>query len=115
MAFKYLRQFEHFDWSSFAKHKRFMTVGIAPLKDQETKELIRTRVYVAITQDDTPYERKENEKGSNLFEKLVVKVPKQIDVPMQVEVQLKNAVALVYGEYRNQLSVYAEDVIVVEK
>lgn len=84
MAFKYLRQFEHFDWSSFAKHKRFMTVGIAPLKDQETKELIGTRVYVAITQDDTPYERKENEKGSNLFEKLVVKVPKQIDVPMQV-------------------------------
>lgn len=108
---KYLRQYESFDWNNFAKHKKFMTVGIAPLTDYETKELIGTRVEIVITQDNTPYERKENEKGSNLFEKLYVKVPKQIDVPMQIEVQLKNAVATVYGDYRNQLSVYAEDII----
>ncbi|WP_306480374.1 hypothetical protein [Mediterraneibacter sp.] len=112
---KYLRQFEYFDWNGFAKHKRFMTVGISPLTDRETKEIIGTRVEIVTTQDNTPYERKENEKGSNLFEKLYVKVPKQIDVPMQVEVQLKNAVATVYGDYRNQLSVYAEDIVVVEK
>lgn len=92
-----------------------MTVGISPLTDRETKEIIGTRVEIVTTQDNTPYERKENEKGSNLFEKLYVKVPKQIDVPMQVEVQLKNAVATVYGDYRNQLSVYAEDIVVVEK
>lgn len=86
---KYLRQYEYFDWNGFAKQKKFMTVGISPLTDYETKELIGTKVEVVITSDSTPYERKENEQGSNLFEKLIVKVPKQIDVPMQVEVQLK--------------------------
>lgn len=115
MAFKYLRQFEHFDWNGFSKNKKFMTVGLSPLTDYQTKEVIGTRVEVVIMQDNTPYERKENDQSSNLFEKLNVKVPKQIDVPMQVEVQLKNAVAVVYGDYRNQLSVYAEDIIVVEK
>lgn len=40
---KYLRQFEYFDWNGFAKHKRFMTVGISPLTDRETKEIIGTR------------------------------------------------------------------------
>lgn len=112
---KYLRQYEYFDWNGFAKQKKIMTVGISPLTDYETKELIGTKVEVVITSDSTPYERKENEQGSNLFEKLIVKVPKQIDVPMQVEVQLKNAVATIYGDYRNQLSVYAEDIVVVEK
>ena len=112
---KYLRQFEVFDWKDFAKDKKFMAIGIAPLTDYKTKEILGTKVEVVITQDNTPYERKEGEQGSNLFEKLIVKVPNQIDIPMNVEVQLKNVMCNVYGDYRNQISVYCEEVIVVGK
>lgn len=112
---KYLRQFECFDWNAFAKDKEFMTIGLAPLHDYQTKEIIGTKVEVVITKDTTPYDRKVGEQGSNLFEKLTVKIPKQIDVPMNVKIQLKNAFCNVYGDYRNQLSVYAEDIIVIDK
>lgn len=112
---KYLRQFEKFDWHEFSKDKRFLLVGLSPLTDRQTNEVVGSRGEVVIIGDETDYDRKGNDKSSNLYEKLYVKVPKQIDMPMQVEVQLKNALAVVYGDYRNQLSVYAEDIIVVKQ
>lgn len=44
-----------------------------------------------------------------------MKLPKEMDVPMNVEVKLINPEASIYGEYRNQLSIVAEDVQVVSK
>lgn len=52
---------------------------------------------------------------NNMYEKLTVKLPKEMDVPMNVEVKLINPEASIYGEYRNQLSIVAEDVQVVSK
>ena len=112
---KYLRQFEYFDWNAFAKEMEFMTISLAPLLDFNTKEVQGTKLGIAIIKDGTSYDQKEGEQGSNLFEKITVKIPKQIDVPMNVKVQLKNVLCNVYGDYRNQLSVYAEDIIVIGK
>lgn len=57
----------------------------------------------------------EGEVVNNMYEKLTVKLPKEMDVPMNVEVKLINPEASIYGEYRNQLSIVAEDVQVVSK
>ena len=50
---------------------------------------------------------------SNLFEKFTVKVFKDINVPVGATVELVNPVGTVYGEFRNQLSVRADDVRIV--
>ena len=50
-----------------------------------------------------------------IVEKLTVKVPKDVDVPMNSHVRLVNVYATVYGNYRNQLSVTADDIEVIKK
>lgn len=50
-----------------------------------------------------------------MFEKITFKVAAEIDVPLNVEIVPINPVAKVYGEYRNQLSVTADDIQVVGK
>ena len=49
-----------------------------------------------------------------MYEKLTIKVPKNIDVPMNAKVRVINPEASIYGEYRNQLSVVAEDIEVLK-
>ena len=69
-----------------------------------------------IYKDHTDYGTSQNgEAVSNLFEKIVFKVPSKINVPVSVEIVPVNAVATVYGEYHNQLSVTAESIKVVSK
>ena len=71
---------------------------------------------VVIMQDKTIYAGvPDGEVVSNLYEKIIVKIPVKISVPMNVEVRLINAVATVFGEFRNQLSVTAENVEVIGK
>ena len=50
-----------------------------------------------------------------MYEKLTIKIPKEINVPMNSKIRLINPTANIYGEYRNQLSVVAEDVEVLDK
>ena len=53
---------------------------------------------------------------NNLYEKLTVKIPAKLNnLPMNAEVRLVNPEAIVYGEYRNQLSITAENIEVVGK
>lgn len=70
---------------------------------------------VVIASDKHRYNSNEGEVVNNMYEKLTVKLPKEMDVPMNVEVKLINPEASIYGEYRNQLSIVAEDVQVVSK
>ncbi|MEL7657144.1 MAG: hypothetical protein AAGU75_14705 [Bacillota bacterium] len=112
---KFLNQFLKFDWASFAKDKRFLTVGIREWNNFETKEHLGTRVDTIICRDNTNYNVREGEIGSNIYEKITFKVPKDIDIPMNVEIQPNNVDAIVYGDHRNQLSVTAGDVVVMSK
>jgi hypothetical protein len=112
---KKLNMFSYFDWERFAEKKRFVSTGIQPWKDFESGEVIGTKVEAVIAQDGTSYGNKEGEIISNIYEKLTFKVPKKIDIPMNVEIRPVNVEATVYGDYRNQLSITAEDVEVIGK
>lgn len=109
---KALMQFLHFDCAKFFGRKTLSVVLCGPLSDYNTKEIIGSKVTVAITRDETEYKAKaDGTVPSNLFEKLVVKVPgKSLSLAAGSVVELVNPTAVVYGDYRNQLSVTAEDV-----
>lgn len=109
----HLNDFAPFDMAAFSKGKTFMTTGHRPWKDYETQQVRGEKVEVVILTDETEYKTKPGEEVSNRFEKFTVKVPKPVDIPVNVMVELVNAKASIYGEYRNQLSVVADDVRVV--
>lgn len=116
MALKKLRNFLAFNFVGFAQGKRFLSVSQQPWKDFKTGEILGTKVEAVIAQDKTDYGLKDGEVAcSNLYEKLVFKVPKVIEIPMNVEIRPKNPVATVYGDYQNQLSITAEDIEVLSK
>ena len=45
-----------------------------------------------------------------LYEKLAIKVSKAVAVPIGSIIIIVNGIASIYGEYRNQLSIRAEDI-----
>lgn len=115
VALKKLRNFLMFDYERFAKGKRLLSVSQQPWKDFKTSEVLGTKIETVIALDKTNYGLKDGEVVSNLYEKLVFKIPKVIEIPMNVEIRPKNPVATVYGDYQNQLSITAEDIEVLSK
>ncbi len=107
---KKLNMFTTFDWNSFAKGKRFVSIGKSEWKNFDTGEHLGTKIEAVIAKDDTDYGNQNGEVVTNLYEKLTFKVPQDIDVPLNVEIHPKNVVATVYGDYRNQLSCTAESI-----
>ena len=68
-----------------------------------------------IAEDHTVYRQKPGENYTNQFEKFIVKVPKtDLVVAPGAVVELVDAVATVYGDYRNQISVTAADVKIIQ-
>lgn len=108
---KKLNLFSYFDWPLFAKGKRFVCTGCTEWKDYGTGELLGTKIDSVIVEDHTDY----GEAVSNLYEKITFKVGKEINIPLNVEIQPKGVVATIYGEYRNMLSCKAEDITIVSK
>ncbi|PLT57134.1 hypothetical protein [Mediterraneibacter gnavus] len=115
MSLKKLRYFEYFDAESFFDGKRFKVVGKQAWTDYKTKNIIGTKLEVAIFVDKTDYGCEDGEVVSNIYEKLVFKVPKDIDISMEVEVKPVNAICTIYGDYRNQLSIVCDDIEIVGK
>lgn len=115
MALKKLNKFLYFDFDEFAKGKRFTSIGKQPWKDYDSGKIKGTKLETIIAQDKTDYGDQSGEIVSNIYEKLIFKVPMDIDVPMNVEIRPMNVVATVYGEFRNQLSITAENIEVVSK
>lgn len=112
MSLKKLGNFVYFD-PKFFQNVKLVTCASSEWRSYDTQELLGTKVEVVIAADKNDYHTEEN--VNNLYEKLSVKIAKSIDVPMNVEVRLVNPTAVVYGEYRNNLSVKAEDIQVVTK
>lgn len=112
---KRLQYFTFFDFESFSKGKRFLSIGQQEWKDFKTGAILGTKVTVVIAQDKTNYGDTNGEPVNNLYEKLVFKIPAQITVPMNVEVRPVNAIATVFGEFRNQLSITADGIEVIGK
>ncbi|MBR0384860.1 MAG: hypothetical protein IJH61_09285 [Eubacteriaceae bacterium] len=111
---KFLNQFVYFDWNRFAEGKVFMVTGLTEWQDFETKAYLGTKIECVILTDNTKYENKDGQKASNRFEKIVFKVNKNVDIPMDSRIVPKNVTANVYGDYRNQLSVKCTDVGIIK-
>lgn len=111
---KRLREFLTFRTEDFLKDKKLIVTGCRPWLDNETKAKKGTRVDVVILEDNTKYVPKDGETVSNRFEKLSLKVAKEITIPVDTTVKAVNAVGTIYGEYQNQLAITCEDVVVVQ-
>lgn len=110
---KGLNLYVSFRWPEFIKGKTLKAVSCGPWVDFETKAHMGTKVEVVIAEDDTIYPTKEGKVISNLYERMQIKVPKDITVPVGGIVEPVGVVATVYGDYRNKLSVKADDVRLV--
>lgn len=116
MSLKKLSMFQYFDIESFLAKKKLMTVGVQEWKNYETQNILGTKVEVVIVADETDYGSSDGNVVNNLYEKLSVKIPAKLNnVPMNTEVRLINPEAVVYGEYRNALSITADNIEIVEK
>lgn len=113
---KGLGKFQTFDFKRFAKDKRFMSIDTQIWKDFDTGEVLGKKVTAVIIEDNTDYgQAKDGTKITNQFEKIQFKVPSQVEVPPNVEIKPVNPSATVYGEFRNQLSITADDIQIVGK
>lgn len=110
---KKLSYFLYFLIEDFLKGKRLMVIGQSEWKDYDSGKLLGTKIETVIIEDKTDYGT--FGKALNLYEKMTIKVPKQLRVPVNAEINITNPEASVYGEYRNQLSVTAESVEIVNK
>lgn len=108
---KGLNKFQSFDLSAFLEGKKLLCTGCRPWLNDNQKE-IGKKVDLVIVEDKTVYPNSRTI-ITNLYEKMTVKVSKGIDIPAEAIVTIVNGTATVYGDFRNQLSVRAEDVRVV--
>ena len=112
---KMLSKFTNFDLEGFLKDKVLMVTDCAPLEDYESKKVVGIKVEVTIFQDKTEYPQVNGRTISNRFEKFLIKVhDKTIDVPLNSIVVPVNGKGKVYGDFKNQLSVTADDVKIVQ-
>lgn len=111
-----LKPFQVFQTEKFLKDKELTVTNIKPWQDFDTKEILGVKVEVAITKDETVYPAgRDGTVMTNLFEKLTFKVPKNsVDVKANDIVTPVHPVATIYGDYQNQLSITADDVVVVK-
>lgn len=107
---KYLNQFLKFDSSAFFARKILVANACTKWIANDTKAVLGTKVAVVVARDETEYKKKDGEDASNLYEKFNVKIPKSISVPIGAKVELVNPVGTIWGDYRNQLSVTADDI-----
>lgn len=114
---KRLDFFSHFDWEAFADGKTFEVTAITPWVDYNDPEKIWGKVVeVVITDDLTDYPAtKDGRPVSNRYERLRIKIPQtSLAVSLGDIVEPVNPVATIYGSYRNQLSVRADDILVIK-
>lgn len=92
------------------------TTDVRPLMDPNNKNVrVGTRLELAIIKDDVNYPpRADGRTVTNLFEKINVKVMKDIDIPVGSIVELVNPRGKLYGDFCGQLSTTADDVKVVQ-
>ena len=95
----------------FRSGKAVVCTSLEPWIDFESKKVVGTKAKIAIVKDETQYRQKDGEHVTNKFESFIVKIPKtEVNDLVDRPVRIINPVATVYGQYRNELSVKADDV-----
>lgn len=112
---KNLHHFERFLTDDFLHGKELTVKSCGPWKDFETKVEKGTKIAVIVTKDDTVYPPGKNGKiDTNLFENFMIKIPKiNFTVDVGAVIIPVNGNGSIYGDFRNQLSILADDVKVV--
>lgn len=111
MALKKINKFVNFDIAAFLKGKELVFIGKKDWVDFDTHNLLGEKAEIVIIKDETDYGDSDGESVSNIYEKLTVKVPARLDnIPLNSRIHLVNPHAVVYGEYRNELSITAEKI-----
>lgn len=110
MGLKGLNQFQQFNTTAFLKDKRLMFLKALPWKDGDVEA--GSKVTVQVVEDKTAYAKPGTD---NFGEQLTVKVRGVVPSafaqlrPLSTEVMVKDVErAIVFGEYRNQLSIIAK-------
>ena len=109
----HLKEFQRFDMEAFLNKKKLVVVNIRENKDYNTHQHLGTIVECYIAEDETQYKQKDGEYTTNKFEKLALKVNKDVNVPLDAVVEPVNAVGKIYGDYGNKLSVKCDDIRVI--
>lgn len=117
---KSLNQFVNFDHNAFLRGKLLVFVSEKEYQKYEDGNPVGReglRVELIIMKDETQY--KDGRTQDNLYEKMYVKVPTpktslgiELNQPVKVVNVFKSSV---YGKYRNELSLTAENVVPLEK
>lgn len=101
-----------FDNERFFGPKKFQVTGCSEWKDFDTKAHCGSKIEVVILEDGTDYgANKMGKVVTNQFEKLVVKVAKDIAYPLGTQVILVDPKASIYGQYLSSLSITAADIL----
>lgn len=114
MSLKFLNQFSSFDLDGFLKGKELRCTGCSEYKDYDTDTHLGTTVETVIVTDETPYKQKDGMQATNRYKELKIKVSKDISVPINSIVRPINGVATIYSKYRNELSIKATDIEIVQ-
>lgn len=109
---KHLRDFNTFDSNAFFKDKLLVARECSDWQDEVTGIHQGTKVVVAIDKDNTVYQIKDGEKFiDNEYEKITVKVKNDVKFAKNTPVILVNAVAKIWGDFGDKLSVTADDML----
>lgn len=112
---KKLNKFLNFDWEAFSKGKTFMVTECKPWLDYDSKKVLGTKVGFIIIEDKTDYDVSEGEAAvSNVWEKGVIKIRKEINIPENDKAQnqqsgntvLKCRAQWLRGEMKGNQSVF---------
>lgn len=112
MSLKKLSHLLSFDNQEFFSKKSYLLFGSSKWVDYDTNKVMGVKFKVVIYQDETNYG---DLSISNAGETLTVKVKGARDgyQGAPVPVRLINPRGTIYGEYRNQLSIIADDVEII--
>lgn len=112
---KHLKDFNTFDSEGFFKDKVLVARECSDWQDENTGIHQGTKVVVAIDKDNTVYQIKDGENFiDNAYEKITIKVKKDVKFARNTPVVLVNAVANIWGDYKDKLSVTADDMLLAQ-
>lgn len=109
---RFLNQFLKFAADPFFAGKVLTVTGFRAWLDHDTKAKLGWIVDTVITVDNTPYKCKDGMTATNLYEKVPLKMEGKPSVSIGDSVLPINPVCTIYGDYRNQLSVRCDNVVV---
>lgn len=109
---KRLNIFSHVDVETMVSNMELKAMKSEILSDFETKKELGAKYTVLIWSDSNDYGTTGvSNAGETFTVKMLGQKPKPIETPIDIE--LVNPTGVIYGDYRNQLSVTADDIILL--